>query len=86
MPAPKVVLVHLHRPNKSDPNEQRADPFWEFGSFGCTRCHTRNLVNPKRIHELDEQGLAWLRARGSSGIQAGDADTAGYDGFPSRSV
>jgi hypothetical protein len=52
MTAPKVILVHLRRPVRSDPDESRADPFYEFGSFGCTRCHARNLMNPKRAHEL----------------------------------
>jgi hypothetical protein len=23
-------------------------------SFGCTGCHRRNLMNPKRFHELDQ--------------------------------
>lgn len=50
---PRVIVVHLRRPRKGDPNEMRSDPFWEFGSFGCTGCHGRNLMNPKRISELD---------------------------------
>jgi hypothetical protein len=47
-----VVLVLLRRPNRSNPREMRSDPFWEFGSFGCTGCHTTNLMNIRRADEL----------------------------------
>lgn len=57
----KVIIVHLRQPKRSDPNEQRNDPFWEFGSFGCTRCHSRNLMNPKCIHELEGARLAFAQ-------------------------
>lgn len=56
-----VVIVHLRRPRKHDPNEMRSDPFWEFGSFGCTGCHMKNLMNPGRIHELDGARLAFAQ-------------------------
>ena len=50
MAMPNVFFVHLRRPNRSDPDEQRDDPFYEFGSFGCTGCHGRTsctLAVPK---------------------------------------
>jgi hypothetical protein len=59
----RVVIVHLRRPNKNDPNERRSDPFWEFGSFGCTKCHSKNLMNPKKA--VDEiQGVRLAFAQG----------------------
>lgn len=57
----RVVVVHLRRPNRDDPREMRSDPFWEFGSFGCTGCHRRNLMNPRRIHELEGTRLAFAQ-------------------------
>ncbi|MDZ4689074.1 MAG: hypothetical protein SH850_28705 [Planctomycetaceae bacterium] len=57
----RVVVVHLRQPNRRDPNERRSDPFWEFGSFGCTRCHIKNLMNPKRIDELAGVRLAFAQ-------------------------
>ena len=56
-----VVVVHLRQPNRRDPKERRTDPFWEFGSFGCTRCHIKNLMNPKRIDELSGVRLAFAQ-------------------------
>ena len=56
-----VVIVHLRRPRRSDPNEMRSDPFWEFGSFGCTGCHMKNLMNPRRIDELEGARLAFAQ-------------------------
>lgn len=53
MSEPKVILVMLRQPHRSNPNEMRTDPLWEFGSFGCTRCHRKNLMNPKRLAELN---------------------------------
>jgi hypothetical protein len=43
----KVVVVLLRQPRK-DISEMRTDPFWEFGSFGLTGCHQRNLLHPKK--------------------------------------
>jgi hypothetical protein len=40
----QVFVVMLRRPRK---NDRRSDPFWEFGSFGCTGCHGKNLLHPK---------------------------------------
>lgn len=57
----RVVVVHLRQPNRRDPDERRSDPFWEFGSFGCTRCHIKNLMNPKLIDELQGVRLAFAQ-------------------------
>ncbi len=56
-----VYLVHLRRPNLKNPNEQRDDPYYEFGSFGCTRCHSRNLFNPRNAAALDGARLAFMQ-------------------------
>lgn len=53
MVEPRVVLVMLRRPRLDDPEEARTDPFWEFGSFGCTGCHRANLMNPAKLAELN---------------------------------
>ncbi|MBZ5555579.1 MAG: hypothetical protein LAO21_22970 [Acidobacteriia bacterium] len=54
----KIIIVHLRRPNKRDP---RDDPFWEFGSFGITGCHDKNLLNPKKTKELIGVRLAFAQ-------------------------
>ena len=51
----------LRRPNRKDPNEMRSDPFWEFQSFGCTNCHKKNVMNPKKLHELVGANLAFAQ-------------------------
>src|SRR5262249_25659859 len=58
-----VYIVHLRRPQsrRANPNESRADPFWESGSFGCTRCHWRNLMNPRHADELNGARLAFAQ-------------------------
>src|SRR5436190_1393798 len=53
MDSSKVILVMLRQPKLHKPNEMRTDPMWEFGSFGATRCHRRNLMNPKKFGELN---------------------------------
>jgi hypothetical protein len=57
----RVIVVHLRQPRRSDPNESRADPFYEFGSFGCTKCHARNLMHPRRAHELEGARFAFAQ-------------------------
>ena len=47
-----VVIVCLRQPIKDNPDEKRSDPFWEFGSFGCTGCHSTNLMNPRNANKL----------------------------------
>jgi len=54
----KIVIVHLRRPGT---NDSRNDPFWEFGSFGITGCHRDNLLNPKKVHELEGVRLAFAQ-------------------------
>jgi hypothetical protein len=49
----RVILVMLRRPRLGDPNEMRTDPLWEFGSFGCTGCHRANLMNRRRLTDLN---------------------------------
>jgi hypothetical protein len=58
--APRVIVVLLRRPRRHA-NESRDDPFWEFGSFGCTGCHRGNLLNPKRSREVDGRHLAFVQ-------------------------
>ena len=65
MATDKIVIVHLRRPGRDDP---RDDPFWEFGSFGITGCHRDNLLNPKRIHELEGVRLAFAQG-GEAGFK-----------------
>lgn len=64
MAAPKVFFVHLRRPGLDDP---RTDPFYEFGSFGCTKCHSKNLLHPRHAEELKGARLAFIQGgdRGS---------------------
>jgi len=59
----KVFFVHLRRPNSAnkDPTERRSDPFYEFGSFGCTKCHSKNLLHPKHAKELEGARLAFVQ-------------------------
>jgi hypothetical protein len=57
---PRVYIVHLRRPTK-DKDEQRTDPLWEFGSFGCTKCHCRNLLHPKRAWRREGARLAFAQ-------------------------
>lgn len=60
MRSPRVIVVLLRRPSKAS-TERRDDPFWEMGSFGCTGCHSRNLMHPKRAHELNGSQLAFVQ-------------------------
>ena len=57
----RVVIVHLRRPRLNDPRDSRKDPFWEFGSFGLTGCHSRNLMHPKNAAELSGARLAFIQ-------------------------
>lgn len=59
--SPPVYIVHLRRPDQKNPNEQRADPFFEFGSFGCTGCHSKNLLNPKTVSRIEGARLAFAQ-------------------------
>jgi hypothetical protein len=54
-----VYSVFLRRPR--DLQDKRADPFWEFGSFGSTGCHAANLLHPRRSPVADGDRLAFLQ-------------------------
>jgi hypothetical protein len=56
-----VVILRLPKGESADPNEMRTDPLWEFGSFGCTGCHRRNLMNPSKLAELNGARLAFAQ-------------------------
>lgn len=61
MTQPKVYVVHLRRPDRSKPRERRADPFFEFGSFGCTGCHSSTLFHPRHADSLQGSRLAFVQ-------------------------
>lgn len=58
MAAPKVFFVHLRRPGR---NDERTDPMYEFGSFGCTKCHSNNLLHPDNFEKLAGARLAFIQ-------------------------
>jgi hypothetical protein len=58
----KVFIVILRQPRADDP---RSDPFYEFGSFGCTGCHHDNLFSPS--HAADVEGAHLAFAQGGEG-------------------
>jgi len=62
VPECHVLIVHLRRPDRSRPDEKRTDPFWEFGSFGITTCHARNLLKPGNVKRL--KGVRFAFAQG----------------------
>lgn len=55
----RVFIVALRRPRAK--GDGRADPFWEFGSFGCTGCHAKNLLHPKNCPIADGDQLAFVQ-------------------------
>ncbi|MEX2053099.1 MAG: hypothetical protein WD898_02650, partial [Candidatus Paceibacterota bacterium] len=57
----RVIIVHLRKPRRNDPNEMRKDPFWEFGSFGLTGCHKMNIMHPKNADKLVGARLAFAQ-------------------------
>ena len=61
-PKNRVMVVHLRRPDRSRQDEARTDPFWEFGSFGMTKCHGRNLMNLGKAERLS--GVRFAFAQG----------------------
>jgi len=56
-----VIIVLLRQPRLAVSTEMRSDPFWEFGSFGTTGCHNRNLMHPGKAHELEGVQLAFAQ-------------------------
>ena len=58
-----VHAVLLRRPGKAKV-DSRDDPFWEFGTFGQTGCHRRNLLSSKG---LLQDGARLLFVQGGEG-------------------
>jgi hypothetical protein len=58
---PPVIVVMLRQPWMNRSTEMRSDPFWEFGSFGLTGCHQRNLMHPKKAALLNGARLAFVQ-------------------------
>ncbi len=56
-----VYIVHLRQPRRNDPSEKRSDPFWEFGSFGVTGCHSNNLMHKNNINHLKKSRFAFAQ-------------------------
>lgn len=56
-----VVIVLLRKPRKRREDESRSDPFYEHGSFGCTRCHAANVMHPARAGELEGSRIAFAQ-------------------------
>lgn len=54
----QVFIVMLRCP---EANDARTDPFWEFGSFGCTGCHSNNLLHPKNCRIKDGDRVAFVQ-------------------------
>jgi hypothetical protein len=57
----QTFIVFLRQPRSS--RDHREDPYWEVGSFGCTGCHEKNLLNPRAmpIHIPDGARLAFAQ-------------------------
>lgn len=68
MDDPRVIIVMLRQPYLKYASEMRTDPLWEFGSFGCTGCHRKNLMNPKKLTEHNGAQFAFAQ-NGSLGIK-----------------
>jgi hypothetical protein len=39
----------------------RSDPFWEFGSFGITKCHGKNLMHLRNAEKLNGARFAFAQ-------------------------
>ena len=59
-------FVFLRKPKNF--RDQRDDPFWEFGSFGCTGCHHNNLLHPNRAKFGKRDRLVFLQG-GTLGVK-----------------
>jgi hypothetical protein len=57
----QIIVVYLRPPDPTDKRETRPDPFYEFGSFGCTGCKSTKLMNPKKTNELEGHRLAFAQ-------------------------
>ncbi len=58
---PNVILIHLRRPRTED---RREDPFYEFGSFGCTGCHSKNLMKHEYLERLNGARIGFVQGGG----------------------
>lgn len=58
MSTSRIFIVHLRRPKANDP---RWDPFYELGSFGCTGCHSHNLLNARNRRIGTNDQLAFIQ-------------------------
>jgi len=58
---PAMFFILLRQPKSTE--DPRHEPFWEFGSFGRTGCHSRNAMNPnpKRRHIGPGNVVAFLQ-------------------------
>lgn len=54
-----LYFVFLRRPRTV--TDLRSDPFWEFGSFGVTGCHRKNLLHPIHTPLRDGDRLVFLQ-------------------------
>lgn len=54
-----LYFLFLRRPQSL--NDMRSDPFWEFGSFGVTGCHRKNLLHPIRTPLREGDRLVFLQ-------------------------
>ena len=64
----KLIIVVLRQPRTSDKNESRSDPFWEFGSFGTTGCHSYNLMNKRNEDHVNGSQFAFVQG-GQDGVK-----------------
>lgn len=58
MSTARIFIVHLRRPKANDP---RWDPFYELGSFGCTGCHSHNLLKARNRRIESNDRLAFIQ-------------------------
>jgi hypothetical protein len=60
---PRLFFIMLRQPRGTDGprRDLRSDPFWEFGSFGRTGCHKRNLMHHRRCPIEKGDALAFLQ-------------------------
>lgn len=54
-----LYFVYLRQP--AGFSDRRHAPFWEFGSFGRTGCHSKNLLHPRNSPLRDGDRLAFLQ-------------------------
>ena len=57
---PQVVFGMLRQPRRGNPAEMRTDPLWEFRRF-ARDATSRNLMNPRKVHELSGSLLAFAQ-------------------------